>query len=71
MKKNLRRIGIIISCLLGLHMEAALYFVLGINPVLVPWVAVIALWIALTLMVACVVDEVLKRKFGIGLMTGN
>ncbi len=68
MKKNLRRVGIIISCLLGLELEATLYFVLGINPSYVPMAAIVGLWIAITLMVACVVDEVLKRKFGIRLL---
>ncbi len=68
MKKNLRRVGIIISCLLGLQMEALVYFVLGINPAFVPLIAVVGLWIAMTLMVGCVVDEVLKRKFGVRLI---
>ena len=68
MKKNLRRVGIIISCLLGLQMEALVYFVLGINPAFVTLIAVVGLWISMTLMVGCVVDEVLKRKFGVRLI---
>ncbi|MBQ4284148.1 MAG: hypothetical protein IJB96_09500 [Lachnospira sp.] len=68
MKRNLRRVGIIISCLLGLELEAALYYVFGINPSYVPLIAVVGLWLAITVMVGCVVDEVLKRKFGIRLI---
>ncbi len=68
MKKNLRRVGIIVSCLLGLQIEATVYFVFGINPAYVPLIAVIGLWCAATLMVGCVVDEFMKRKFGVRLM---
>lgn len=68
MKKSIRRVGIIISCLLGLQLEAVFYYVLGIKPAYVPLAAVVGLWIAITLLVGCVVDEVLKHKFGIRLI---
>lgn len=68
MKNNLRKAGIIISCLLGLEVEAVFYYVFGINPVYVPLAAVLGLWVAITLIIGCVVDEYMRRKYKVRLV---
>lgn len=68
MKNNLRRAGIIVSCLLGLEVEAIFYYVFGINPVYVPLAAVMGLWVAVTLIIGCVVDEYMRRKYNVRLI---
>jgi hypothetical protein len=65
MKRNIRIVGIIISILLGLQVEAVFYFVFGINPLYVPLPAVIILWIVNTILIGCVVDEVFRKKYNV------
>lgn len=65
MKNIIRRIGIMMSILVGFLAEAMVYFVFGINPVYVPFSAMAGLWAANSLIAACVADEVMKRKYHI------
>lgn len=68
MKNNLRRAGIIVSCLLGLEVEAIFYYVFGINPMYVPPAAVLGFWAAITLIIGCIVDEYMRRKYKVRLV---
>ena len=40
-----------------------MYFILGINPVFVPVGVTLGLWIALTAVIWCGVDEYYKKRF--------
>ena len=66
-EKRMKAIGVVISVILGLEVEAVIYFVFGVNPKLIPAMAAVILWGAISLMIACVVDEIFKRSFGIRL----
>lgn len=66
-EKRMKAIGVVISVILGLEVEALIYFVFGVNPKLIPAMAAVILWGAISLMIACVVDEIFKRSFGIRL----
>lgn len=60
---QLRIAGIIISAVLGLEVEAVFYFVFGINPLNIPVAAIVTLWLFDSVLMGCVVDEILKRKY--------
>ena len=66
-ENRIKAIGVVISIILGLEVEALIYFVFGVNPKLIPAMAAVVLWGAISLMIACVVDEIFKRSFGIRL----
>lgn len=65
--KEIRVGGCLLSILLGLEVQAIFYYVFGINPLYVPIFAVVILWTVNTILVGCVVDEFIKRKYKIRL----
>lgn len=67
MKNSIRKIGVIVSLIAGLNVEAVIYYVFGINPAYLPIGAIIGLWLAVSMMIACVVDEFIRRKYKVRL----
>lgn len=63
--EKLKRMAMIVSILLGLEIEATFYMVFGINPRNIPLFMIVGFWAICTVLVGCITDEFLKRKFHI------
>lgn len=63
MKRQLRTFILVVSGIIGIEVVTCMYFILGINPVFVPAGVTLGLWIALTAVIWCGVDEYYKKRF--------
>ena len=65
---KLKRIGWLISIILGLEVLAVFYIVFGINPRFIPVLIIVAQWFVHSVLIACIIDELFKRKFRVRLI---